>query len=131
MKLALCPLSRNVVRANAASPSGAGSAAGTPSTSVTGRSTARTAMQPPRVDCAECSRTDGPFVNRSAMRLRREVVRVPRDELGPVVGDDEDVLETDAAEAGAIEARLERDHVAGDEVVAGAREIRLLVHLEA
>src|SRR5664279_4660323 len=38
MKLALCPLSRNVVRAKPASPSGAGSATGVPSTRVTGRS---------------------------------------------------------------------------------------------
>src|SRR5436309_12398492 len=45
MNDALCPLKMNVVSANAASPSGAGSAAGTNSTTVgRARSSVRTAM---------------------------------------------------------------------------------------
>src|SRR4051794_28660103 len=49
MKLALCPLRMKVVSAKAASPSGAGSAAGTASISVgtTRRSSAMTAMAEP------------------------------------------------------------------------------------
>jgi hypothetical protein len=46
MKLALCPLSRNVVRANPARPSGAGSAAGVLSTNCTGRSEDKVLIQP-------------------------------------------------------------------------------------
>jgi len=42
MKLALCPLSMNVVSANAARPSGAGSAAGASSTRVVPRPSSAT-----------------------------------------------------------------------------------------
>ena len=47
MNVALWPLSMNVVKANAARPSGAGSAAGTDSTSVATRDSAAIAMSPP------------------------------------------------------------------------------------
>ena len=49
-----------------------------------------------------------------------EVVRKVRQVLGAVLGDEHEVLEPAAAEALAVEARLERDHVAGDEL-AGRR----------
>src|SRR5205807_132524 len=106
MKLAPWPLSRNVVSANAARPSGAGSAAGTPSMSVTGRSWARTAILSPSFSA-------------------------PAGRPPAVVGDEQDVLQPDAAVARAIQAGLERDHVSGDEIVADDRQPRALVHLEA
>src|SRR5262249_22089354 len=51
--------------------------------------------------------------------------------LATVVGDEHDVLEPAPAVAGAVEARLDGDDVAGDEVGAHSAEARLLVHLEA
>src|SRR5262245_2455167 len=64
--------------------------------------------------------------------LRRELVRELRQRLAAVVGDEHEVLQPAAAEAGAVEPRLDREHVTGDElVVAGHAEHRLLVHLEA
>src|SRR3954468_9839791 len=53
-------------------------------------------------------------------RSRLQLVRVVGDHFGAGLGDEQDVLEADAAHAGAVEARLERDHVALDEIVAGA-----------
>src|SRR4051794_23170827 len=61
---------------------------------------------------------------------RRQVVRVVREHLVAVVGDEDDVLQAEAAEPGAIQARLDRDDVAGDELVSTATERGQLVHLE-
>src|SRR5581483_9007027 len=55
-----------------------------------------------------------------------------RQELGDAVANDGQVLDADAAEAGEVNAGLDRDHVAGLEDVLGlAREPRPLVHGEA
>ena len=52
--------------------------------------------------------------------------------LAAAVGDEDEILEPDAAERRVIEAGLERDHVAGDELPARhAAQVRPLVHLEA
>src|SRR5215510_1887318 len=59
-----------------------------------------------------------------------EVVRVVRENLAAVVGDEHQVLEPAAAVAVAVEAGLDRDHVARNELPGGAAERRLLVHLE-
>src|SRR5215211_9250623 len=65
-------------------------------------------------------------------RLRLQVVREVRQVLGAVLGDEHEVLEPDAAEALPVETGLERDHVAGDELLfADQAHARLLVHLEA
>src|SRR6185437_3124690 len=129
MKLAPCPLSRNVVSAKPASPSGAGSAAGTLSTRVTGRSWAKVAIDlllfrrprhhPPAAQIGRRCTYGTVFPIGWGLRLRNplrlEVVRVLRHDLDTVVGDDRDVLEPHAADALPVEARLEGDHVAGDE----------------
>ena len=74
-------------------------------------------------------RPSGP--GRDALRYGARLVREARQRLGAVLGDEHEVLEAAAAEARAVEARLDREHVAGDElVVAGHAEHRLLVHLE-
>src|SRR6185503_10856258 len=62
--------------------------------------------------------------------LGLEVVRVVRQHLRPVLGHEHEVLEAAAAVAVPVEARLDRDHVAGDELARRAAERRLLVHLE-
>src|SRR5829696_1297098 len=60
-----------------------------------------------------------------------EVVREVGQHLGAVLGDEDEVLEARAAEAVAVEARLDRDHVAGDEaVMSQPADVRLLVDLE-
>src|SRR3954454_2740985 len=63
--------------------------------------------------------------------LRLHSIWIVGDELEPVFGDDRDVLEPDAAHARAIEAGLDRDHVADDEIVTAAGHRGRLVHLEA
>ena len=67
------------------------------------------------------------------LRAAQSVVRVLRQRLAPVVGDEEQVFEAHAADAlEALDAGLDRDHVPGDERVCGAEpERRWLVHLEA
>src|SRR4051794_35469244 len=62
---------------------------------------------------------------------RLEVVRVLGQVLGAVVGHEDKVLQTHAAVALPVEPRLDRDDVAGDELLVGDEpEVRLLVHLE-
>src|SRR4051794_28777890 len=62
--------------------------------------------------------------------LRLHSVGIVGDKLEPVLGDDRDVLQPNTAHARSIEARLDRDHVAYDEIVAASRHGRRLVHLE-
>src|SRR6476620_1238496 len=128
MNVALCPLSRNVVSANPASPSGAGSAAGTASMSVArGRTLAVTAITPPlaRPRWTGIDRTPictGRFCTPNqpqcdtgrpvAGPLRGQVVRVLRQVLGRTVGDQHEIFEPYAAVALAVEAGLDRDDVA-------------------
>src|SRR5262245_30502518 len=65
-------------------------------------------------------------------RLRRQVVWEPRELLGAVLGDDDEVLEPAAAEAGAVQARLEREHLAAQQLlVPDHPEHGELVHVEA
>src|SRR5262249_40639300 len=62
---------------------------------------------------------------------RFEVVGVVREVLGAVLGDEHEVLEAAAAEAGVVEAGFDGDDVAGDErVTARHSHPRLLVHLQ-
>src|ERR1700751_284394 len=64
-------------------------------------------------------------------RLGLEVVRIVRDDLGPLVGHEDDVLEPHAPVAGAIQARLDPDHVAPDKGLDRvAAHARRLVHPE-
>src|SRR5215218_3149889 len=66
------------------------------------------------------------------LELRREVVRELRQVLVTVLGDEDEILEPDAAVALAVQAGLDRDDVAGDErLVTEQPEVRRLVHLEA
>src|SRR3954462_15449318 len=58
------------------------------------------------------------------------LVRKVRQGLAAVLGDDDEVLEPDAAEALAVAAGRERDDVAGHQRVGGAAEVRALVDLE-
>src|SRR4051794_7064946 len=150
MKDALCPLRMNVVSANAASPRGAGSAAGTASTRVgRGRSSARTAIatsfvagSPAAREAAGTGLDRNPIV-RAATKLPcggtpknraytsgLEVVRVVRENFAPILGDEHEVLEPAAAVAVAIQARLDRDHVACDELAGASAEPGFLVYLE-
>src|SRR5229473_1567426 len=67
----------------------------------------------------------------SVTASRCQVVRVVREVLGAGLGDEHEVLEPAAAEAGPVEAGLDRDHVARDErIAARGAHARLLVHLE-
>src|SRR3954447_2996632 len=59
-----------------------------------------------------------------------EVVRVLREDLVPVLGDENDVLDPHPAEVGEVEARLDRDDVADDERLAAVVERGRLVELE-
>src|SRR5579862_7093033 len=136
MNVALCPLRTNVVSANAPRPSGAGSAAGTASTSVgTGRTSATVAMATPFLSSGK-RKTFPCFL---PGRLRSEtsdsgsqVVRVPRQVLGAVGSDEDEVLESQAAEAGPVEPGLDGHDVARAERLPRRHaELRLLVHLEA
>ena len=52
--------------------------------------------------------------------LRREVVRELRQRLAAGLGHEHEVLEAAAAVARAVQARLDREHVAGDELVVAA-----------
>src|SRR4051794_24955858 len=74
---------------------------------------------PPRGSLSSCSRS------------WLQHVRVVGHDLEAVVRADRDVLEPYAAVARAIQARLERDHVTRDKIVADPPEVRPLVHLEA
>src|SRR2546425_522270 len=66
------------------------------------------------------------------LRLRLEVVRIIRQDLGPVVRHEHDVLEPNAPIARAVEPGLDGDDVAGDEgLLRDAPHARRLVHLEA
>src|SRR5437764_8842720 len=142
MNDALWPLRMKVVSANAASPSGAGSATGRAAAGVVrvSSSTAIACLLPsllrPRVrgrrrggtslSCPQIALR----LNRGE-RLRLQVVRVVREQLGAVRGDQRQILEPAAAEPGAVETRLERDHVALHELARVPAEPRLLVHFEA
>src|SRR5579885_3168322 len=147
MKLAPCPLRRNVVSANPASPSGAGSAAGTLSMRVgVGRTSATVAIatplsRPPVREARAGLPTDNDRPScaffRETRKVKRagsgrQVVRVPRQVLGAARGDEEEVLEPHAAEAGPVEAGLGGDDVARAQgVLRRQPEARLLVDLEA
>src|SRR6516162_5031609 len=64
-------------------------------------------------------------------RSRLEVVRVIRDDLGAVVGDEDDVLEPHAAVPGAVETGLDGDHVTRDErLLRDQTHSRSLMYLE-
>src|SRR5690348_11115720 len=142
MNVALCPLSMNVVRAKAARPSGAGSAAGTDSTSVRVGAAAVTAI----VSSSRPRTREGDAGNESIGRyarsvparkrpkpdLRFEVVRVLRQVLVAVGCDQHQVLQPHAAVALPVAARLDGDHVARPQLLlGGAAHTRGLVHLEA
>src|SRR5215211_8312285 len=58
------------------------------------------------------------------------LVRKIRQRVAAVLGDDDEILEPDAAVALAVTARLERDHIAGLQRVGGAAEPGTLVDLE-
>src|SRR5947207_1680326 len=133
MKLALCPLSRNVVSANAASPSGAGSAGIHRGASVRSGASVRTAMwNPPSGAGARPAGVNARMLSAVPIPQRREVVRIVREVLGAGRRDEDIVLEADTAVPLPVEARLDRDAVAGDELlVAELADTRRLVDLEA
>ena len=60
-----------------------------------------------------------------------QVVGAVREQLVAVVGHEQQILDAHAAEAVAVEAGLDRDHIAGDELLAEHPERGRLVHLEA
>src|SRR5262249_58765030 len=62
-------------------------------------------------------------------RLGSELVRVVRQQLGPVLRDEHEILEPAAAVAAAVEPGLDRDHVALDQLARIAAEPGLRVHL--
>src|SRR5437016_4382740 len=67
-----------------------------------------------------------------SIRLGFEVVRVLREVLGARLGDEDVVLEPHTAVPLPVETRLDRDAVAGDELLVGDEpETRRLVDLEA
>src|SRR5579863_2116602 len=69
---------------------------------------------------------------RDLRRLRLEVVGEARQILGTALGDQRQIFEAHAAEAPAVETRLDGDDIAGDELFApGHAQARLFVHLEA
>src|SRR5689334_4077941 len=74
-------------------------------------------------------RETGPRSSRSRARL--QVVREVRQVLVAVVGDEDEILEPYAPVALAVEPRLDRDDIAGDEIVVHAAHVRPLVHVEA
>src|SRR5437763_12506334 len=102
----------------------------------------RTRRSPPRRSPA--ARSPGPRTPRTAdsaaprrracrcpATSRLEVVRVLGQVLGAVLGHEHQVLQADTAVALPVEAGLDRDDVAGDELLVGDEaEVRLLVHLE-
>jgi hypothetical protein len=68
---------------------------------------------------------------RSCARTKREGEGEDGEHLGPARGDEDQVLQSDAAVADAVEPGLERDHVALDERLAlDATDAGSLVHLE-
>src|ERR687887_142852 len=133
MKVALWPLRMKVVSANAASPSGAGSATGKGSTGATRTSSATTAMRASSISCPTAGRRTrrgraaqifdfrstcfGTYLN-LASKLGIQVVRVLREVLRALRGDENEALEPAAAEALAVEARLDGDHVSRDQLAA-------------
>src|SRR3954452_9814383 len=60
-----------------------------------------------------------------------QVVREIRQDLASSFGHDDEVLEPAAAEPAPVAARLERDDVAHEQLVADPAEVRALVDLEA
>src|SRR4051794_10460891 len=118
MKVALWPLSMNVVSANAARPSGAGSATtrGAGAARVSSI-TAITVLLPswlrarggasPRAPRADPYPSRSEICASNSKALRREVVRILRDQFAAVLRDDDDVLEPHAAEALPVETGLE------------------------
>src|SRR5919206_4440100 len=130
MNVALWPLSMKVVSAKPASPRGAGSATGESSTRVgRARSSARTAMATsfvppsPRAAIRGAGRLVGYIVTRNLPShywypqrrhlqrrgggLRREVVRVLRERLRPVLGHEHQILDPAAAVTVSVEAGLD------------------------
>src|SRR5512146_1053896 len=105
MNVALWPLIMNVVRAKAASPSGAGSAAaGVDSTTTrVGATSAAIAMSPPLAAFHRTRLQREPicigYPPGSFRNLRRQLVGVVRQILGSVRCDEHEVLEPDAAVA--------------------------------
>ena len=65
-----------------------------------------------------------------AARSGLETVREVGQDLAAVVRDEHQILDANAAPPAPVEARLERDHVADDELVADAAHARRLVDLE-
>src|SRR5439155_9970880 len=65
------------------------------------------------------------------LALGREIVWVLRKRLGAVFGDEDEVLEAATAEALAVAAGLDRDDIAGDELLARPAEPGRLVDFEA
>src|SRR5689334_3534965 len=90
------------------------------------------AARSPAPRTPEAADTDAPPRGSSRWRatLRLEVVRVVRQHLGPVLGHEHEVLEAAAAVTVAVEARLDRDHVARDELAGRPAERRLFVDLQ-
>src|SRR5690349_14721080 len=76
---------------------------------------------------------DGPRTGTvpGSLRPDLQVVGEVREDVAPALGDDAEILEADAAEALAVDARLDRDDVADHQVVAGEAHVRGLVHLDA
>src|SRR6185436_20730088 len=60
-----------------------------------------------------------------------QVVREVGQDLVAVLGDEHEILQTAAAEAAPIAPRLDRDDVAGDEIIAYPAHVRPLVDLQA
>src|ERR671918_2211505 len=82
--------------------------------------------------CVSRADTTGSDPGRGANgRLGRQVVRVVGEELAAVLGDEDEVLQAAAAEAFAVEARFDGEHVAGHDLVAVPAQAGQLVHLEA
>src|SRR5207302_10711496 len=123
MNVALCPLRMKVVSANAASPSGAGSATGRASAGAARTSSATTAMtclpsfepslgQPKRAGAERPEEDIRNAIYASLellnLRLGRQVVRVFREALGPARRGEHEVLAAATAEDAVAGARLAR-----------------------
>src|SRR5919199_927644 len=127
MKVALCPLRRNVVSANAARPNGAGSATAVAYRAGAAGRSSTTAMIPSPFPGSAVTTQPGRGRNNSecdskggwatCVASRRQVVGIVGDDFVAVLSDHDEILEAKAAEPGAIETGLDRDHVAGDEIV--------------
>src|SRR5436305_184846 len=145
MKFALWPLSMNVVSAKAASPRGAGSATGRAAAGVA-RVSSTTAIRASFCRCFASRRSHRDGMSRrrpgypnglrikplaKETRLGLQIVRILGQQLGPVLGHEHEILEPAAAVAVAIQAGLDRDHVALDELPGVAAQPGLLVHFQA